>query len=196
MGNVSNIEKIDLSLNNIWRSWFLFRRGKRKIKELEFFQYYLEENLGRLYEELNKNIYRHGSYQYFVIQEKKRRHIAVAQIRDRVVHRLVYEYLVKLYDPIFIYDIWSCRKNKGLLGAIERTQKIFKKYPRSFVWRADITKFFDNVNVATLYEIVCRRVKDENARRLLKIILDSYNGRCEREREREEQTSAAFPLAI
>ncbi len=131
MGNVSI--GIDLSLNNIWQSWFKFRQGKRKIKELEDFQYFLEDNLWRLYLDLNKNNYTHGPYQHFIIQEGKRRDIMVASVHDRVVYRLVYGYLVSIYDHTFIYDAWSCRKNKGLAGAIERTQKFFKKYPKNFV---------------------------------------------------------------
>ncbi|MFH2018483.1 MAG: hypothetical protein ABII98_00665, partial [bacterium] len=132
MGNVS----IDLSLNNIWESWFRFRRGKNKTNEIENFQYYLEENLWRLHNDLNESRYIHGQYRHFIINDSKRRDIAVATIRDRVVHRLLYDYLVKVYDKTFIFDAWSCRKNKGLIGAIDRTEKFFRKYPKSFVWRA------------------------------------------------------------
>lgn len=197
MGNVSI--DIDLSLSNIWQSWFEFRHGKRKTKELEDFQYYLEDNLWRLCLDLNENKYNHNPYQHFIIQEGKRRDIMVASVRDRMVHRLVYGYLVSIYDKTFIYDAWSCRKNKGLTGAIERTQKFFKKYPKSFVWRGDVTKFFDNVKPDVLFSILSRRIKDEKAMGLIKIIIGSYT--CEAghervEREREEQTSEEFPLAI
>jgi len=185
MGNVS-IE-IDFSISNIWRSWFKFRHGKRKIKELENFQYFLEDNLWRLYLDLNEKSYTHGPYRHFTIQENKRRDIAVASVRDRVIHRLVYEYLVKIYDRSFIYDAWSCRKDKGLVGAIDRTEKFFKKYPRSFVWRADVTKFFDNIKHNVLADVLFRRVKDVKAMWLIKIILESYVSRPTNERERERE---------
>ena len=197
MGNVSI--KIDLSLSNIWRSWFKFRRGKRKIKELEDFQYFLEDNLWRLYADINENNYTHGPYQHFTVNDSKRRDIAVAAVRDRVIHRLVYEYLVQIYDCTFIYDAWSCRKDKGLTGAIDRTENFFKKYPKGFVWRADVTKFFDNVKQDILGDLLSRRVKDAKATRLIEIIIASYKNETvarEREREREERTAAAFPLAI
>lgn len=176
----------------------MFRRGKRRNKELANFEYFLEDNLWWLYLDLNEDKYTHHSYQHFTIQEGKRRDIAVACMRDRVVHRLVYEYLVSIYDRIFIYDVWSCRRGKGLTDAINRTEKFFKKYPKSFVWRADVTKFFDNVRQDILFNILSRRVKDEKAIRLIKQIITSYKtgGHCAREREREEQTSKGFPLAI
>lgn len=174
----------------------MFRRGKRKNKELLFFQYFLEDNLWRLYLNLNEDKYTHHSYQHFTIQESKRRDIAVACMRDLVVHRLVYEYLIFLYDRTFIYDVWSCRRGKGLTDAINRTEKFFKKYPQSFVWRADVTKFFDNVRQDILLNIISRHVKDKKAMQLIEIIIASYKmgGLCER--EREEQTSEEFLSAI
>jgi len=116
MGN----ESIDLSLKNIWQSWFDFRKGKRATGELHVFQYYLERNLFDLFQSLNSGTYHHGEYSKFIVCDNKRREISVAKVRDRVVHRLVYNYLEKIYDKTFIYDVWSCRKGKGLIGAIER----------------------------------------------------------------------------
>jgi len=166
---------IDFSLSNVWKSWFLFRKGKRKTKELESFQYHLEENLWRLYVDLNNGKYRHGGYRHFTIKEKKRRDIAVASIRDRVCHRLVYEYLVSVFDKTFIYDAWSCRKDKGVVGAIERAESFLRKYPKSFVWRADISKFFDNVDQSALLGTISRKIKDEKAIWLIENIIRSYS---------------------
>lgn len=178
MGSAS----IDLSLANIWKSWYLFRRSKKFTKELEHFSYYLEENLYKLFADLNSGSYRHGSYRQFTVYDNKKRQISVAPIRDRVVHRLVYEYLNKIYDKIFIYDVWSCRKEKGLVGAIERTQEFLSKYSKSFIWKADIKKFFDNVDHKILLEILSSRIKDGRALEILKEIIVSYQiGISERE---------------
>lgn len=121
-------DSIDLSLKNIWYSWFKFRKGKRVTIELHIFQYYLEKNLYKLFKDLNCKNYHHGGYRKFIVCDNKRREISVAGIYDRIVHRLIYEYLEKIYDKTFIYDAWSCRKEKGLLGAIERTNNFLKHY--------------------------------------------------------------------
>lgn len=142
--------------------------------------------------DLNEGEYRHGPYRHFVLQDNKRRDIFVASIRDRVVHRLVYEYLIKIYDKTFIFDIWSCRKGKGLLGAIERTEKFLKKYPQSFIWRADIKKFFDNVRTDTLQDILSRRVKEKKAVWLLKKIIEMPARKHQCERERVKCPAAEF----
>lgn len=86
----------------------------------------------------------------------------MASVRDRVVHRLVYDHLVRIYDKTFIFDVWSCREGKRLLGAIERIQFFLKQsedcgsakqhtgqvYPggTSWVWKCDVKKFFDSVD--------------------------------------------------
>lgn len=121
-------ESIDLSLKNIWESWFKFRKGKKATDELHNFQYYLEKNLYNLFKDLNSGKYRHGNYKKFIVCDNKRREISVASISDRVVHRLIYDYLGKIYDKTFIYDAWSCRKGKGLLGAIEKTVCFLQRY--------------------------------------------------------------------
>ncbi len=167
-------ESIDVGLKNIWRSWFAFRKGKRPTAELHEFQYYLERNLFSLFTDLNKGTYRHGGYRKFTVSDNKRREISVASIRDRVVHRLVYDFLTPLYDKTFVYDAWSCRVGKGLLGAIERAQQFLRQFPRAFVWRSDIQKFFDSVDHQTLLAILSRKIKDAKAYALLTEIISSF----------------------
>lgn len=166
--------KIDLSLSNIYSSWFAYRKGKKPSTDLDHFQYYLEKELFSLWKDLNGTIYKHGSYRKFTVTDNKTREISVACVRDRVLHRLFYDYLTRIYDKTFIYDAWSCRVGKGLTACIDRAQNFIKKYPNGFVWRADIKKFFDNVNHDVLFAILKRKIKDEIALNLLKKIVESF----------------------
>ncbi len=141
---------IDLSLENIWRSWFEFRKGKRATDDLYAFQYYMENHLYELFKDLNSGRYCHGGYREFIVCDNKRREISVATLRDRIVHRLIYDFLEKIYDKTFIYDAWSSRKGKGLLGAIERASYFLKSYPHThthtpqshfpWIWKCDVRK--------------------------------------------------------
>lgn len=140
----------------------------------------MEKNLSQLFLDLKSGRYRHGGYKRFIVSDNKRREVSVASIRDRVVHRLVYDFLNELYDKTFIYDAWSCRIEKGLLGGIERLQQFLYSYPRSFIWKSDIRKFFDNVDQKVLLSILSRKIKDAKTINLLTEIVVSY----ERERER------------
>ena len=73
-------------------------KGKRASLEMHDFQYYLEKNLYELFQNLNAGRYHHGGYRKFIVCDNKRREISVASVRDRIVHRLVYDFLVRLYD--------------------------------------------------------------------------------------------------
>lgn len=138
------------------------------------FQYHLEDRLYELHQDLNNGTYKHGEYRTFIVCDNKRREISVSPIRDRIVHRLLYDCLVLIWDKTFIYDAWSCRKGKGLLGAIQRTQQFLKCYPQSYIWRADIQKFFDNVDQRVLFELLKRRIRDKKALTLIWEVLRSY----------------------
>ena len=185
---------INLTLENIWRSWWRFRRGKRRTQELDTWQYYLEDNLFRLNTDLNNGVYRHGSYRRFTVSDTKRRDIAVASVRDRVVHRLIYDYLVGIFDKTFIYDAWSCRKGKGLLGAIVRSQESLHSFPHGYVWRADITKFFDHVQHVTLRYCLRRKISDLKTLGLLDGIIASYSFGSHYERERALAPRIGLPI--
>ena len=110
-----------------------------------------------------------------IVNDNKRRDIAVASVRDRVIHRLLYDYLVPIWDQTFIYDAWSCRKDKGLHGAIDRAQLFMRRYPDAWLWRADITKLFDSVDKNKLKLLLRKRINDPTALRILDKTIDSYS---------------------
>jgi len=142
--------------------------------ELHVFQFHLERNLFELQRDLENGTYRHGGYKKFTVCDNKKREISVAGIRDRVVHRLIYDYLIPIFDRTFIFDAWSCRKGKGLIGAIIRAQDFLKKNPRAYVWRADVRKFFDSVNHGVLLDAIFRKVRCPAARQLIREVVESF----------------------
>lgn len=178
-------ESIDLSLNNLYKCWWLFRQGKVASHEIIEFEYHLEDNLRRLQKDLISDNYRLGAYRQFEVTDNKRRLIKVAPVRDRIVHRLLYEYLKPIFDPTFIYDAWSCRENKGLIGAIKRAQEFLRCHPAGYVWRVDVAKFFDSVDQEAMFKLIKRRIADNRALNLIGKIIFNEQVRYERERERE-----------
>lgn len=175
------------------KSWRLFRQGKIASRETIEFEYFLEDNLGWLQADLASGSYRHGGYRQFEVTDNKRRIIKVAAIRDRVVHRLIYEYLKPIFDQTFIYDAWSCRKGKGLIGAIKRTQEFLRQKPAGFVWRSDVKKFFDNVDREILFGLIARKIVDYKAIGIIKEIIFS-EAIPMRERERESKSGRGIPI--
>ena len=167
---------MDTSFSAFYRAWLDFSKGKSSSLAIDEFEYQLDSNLQELVSEISAGIYRHGKYKKITIHEKKRRDLAVATVRDRVVHRLLYDYLVVIYDKSFDPDVWSCRQGKGLHKCLSRTQKLLNKLGESYVWRADITKFFDSVDHYKLLECLKRKIGDnKSVMYLLSEIINSYN---------------------
>jgi retron-type reverse transcriptase len=159
---------------NIWSAWRRFRVGKRPSHSIDEYEYHLVANLDSLARGITNGTYRHGGYQHALVSEKKRRDLAVAAVRDRVVHRLVHDELVQLFDHRFDPDVWSCRKGKGLHACLARTQQLLKRHPYSYVWRADITKFFDNIDHQVLKTCLRRVVQETTLLYLCDEIINSY----------------------
>lgn len=159
----------------LYTAWQRFRKGKRPSRAIDDFAYNLEINIEQLAAELTDQTYCHGGYQKVVLQEKKRRDLAVASVRDRVVHRLLYDYLVDLYDKSFDPDVWSCRAGKGLHACLARTQQLLRQHQNGYVWRADVTKFFDSVDRKYLIDCLARKLgPDDPALWLCGEVVKSY----------------------
>jgi len=109
-----------------------------------------------------------------MVSDSKRRVISVAPIRDRIVHRLLYDHLVESYDKTFDHDVWSCRKGKGLAAGIARLQGFFRGYADAWIWRSDIRKFFDSVDHELLRNAIRRRVRNPVALGLADGIIGSF----------------------
>jgi RNA-directed DNA polymerase len=165
---------MDISVERLWRVWLDFRKGKTWTAEMERFSFGLEENIFGLHEELKTEEYEPGGYRYFMVHDPKPRRIAVAPVWDRLVHRLLYDYLVAVFDHSFDHDVYSCRKGKGLTAAWDRAQELLARQAKGIYWHGDIHHFFESVDHDILKNLVARRVKNERARWLANKVIESY----------------------
>lgn len=113
-------EKI-ISPENLFLAWDEFRKGKRRRRDIQVFEYRLEENIFRLHKELRNKTYKHKPYQAFFIQDPKQRHIHKAAVVDRVLHHAIFAVLRPIFEPIFIDNSFSCRIGKGIHNVISKS---------------------------------------------------------------------------
>jgi len=173
--NFNELFKID----NLLNAWRTFRRGKTKKADVQSFERHLEDNLFDLYNELQAGKYIHRAYKFFQVFDSKKRDIHVAEIRDRIVHRLIYDYLLEIYEPLFISDSYSSRVDKGSHKAI-KTFKYFAKmvqaenHGKCFILKCDIRKYFQNINPDILLVLLKRKITDESILKIAKEIIFSF----------------------
>lgn len=156
------------SINNIFEAWKTFKLGKTRKRDVVIFEYNLENNIFSLHEDIVNFRYEHGKYKHFQVFDNKKRDIYKAEVRDRIVHQIIYEYLVDLYEPSFIRDSYSSRKYKGHHRAIKTLKYFIKLSSRDkgcFVLKCDVKKYFDNIDHFILLEtiklmVVCPKMLD------------------------------------
>jgi RNA-directed DNA polymerase len=136
-------------------------------------------NLFDLNNDLANHTYKHGNYQQFKINDPKPRIIHKANVRDRILHRAVYNVLYPFFDKNFTADSFSCRNNKGIHKAINKFREyasIVSKNNTKTCWilKCDIKKFFASIDQNILINILQKYIDDKNIINLLKEIITSF----------------------
>ncbi|HEY4484557.1 MAG TPA: reverse transcriptase/maturase family protein [Candidatus Paceibacterota bacterium] len=160
-------------------AWKEFIKGKRKRKDVQEFQLNLMDNILSLHYDLVNNIYKHGEYQAFNINDPKPRNIHKAMVRDRLLHHAVYRILYPFFNRTFISDSFSCRNNKGTHKAINRFREFGYKVSKNntttcWILKCDIKKFFANIDQPVLLDILKRYIPDPRIIWLLKEVIVSF----------------------
>lgn len=160
------------SWENLRRASRNAARGKRRRADVEDWRLREETELRALRAELLSGEYRPGPYRFFEIHEPKRRWIAAAPFRDRVVHHALCQFLAPVLERRFIARSFSCQVGKGTTAARECCRQLTNRH--RFVLKCDVRKFFPNLDHAIL------RAKLEGVSRcpgvmtLIEQILGSY----------------------
>ncbi len=160
-------------------AWREFRKGKTKKKDIQKFEFNLESNIFSLHNELVNKTYTNQPYISFYVYDPKRRHIHKSQVRDRVVHQVIYRVLYHVYDKSFIHDSYSCRVGKGTHKGVQRLEDFIRKESKNYtrptwVLKCDISKFFDSIDHSLLQNILFKNYIDENTKWLIKNIIQSF----------------------
>ena len=168
-----------ITKENIFRGYREFLKGKKKKKDVVKFAKEKNKNLSDLQMSLLNKSYQPGGYSQFLVHDPKTRIIHKASVRDRVVHHIVSDVLVKIFEPTFIAHSYSCRKGKGTHKGVVALQKMALKVSRNdtktcWVLKSDISKFFASINHKILLRMLKRKIEDEDFCDLLTKIVDSF----------------------
>jgi len=168
MRTYKNLYSQIVSFENLLYAYREFSRGKRFKTDILDFNYGYEKELFKLQEELVNHTYTPLAPHRFYVYEPKKRAIEAAAVRDRVVHHALCRVVEPIFDKRFIYDTYACRLNKGTLAAIKRFEsfkrKAMARYGRDkvYVLKADISKYFENIDHTILLGLIGERIKDKN----------------------------------
>ncbi|MDO8480182.1 MAG: reverse transcriptase domain-containing protein, partial [Nanoarchaeota archaeon] len=164
------------SFDNLFKAYWKARKKKTTLWYVKEFEKNLNENLLLLRSDLLLHSYRPEPLVNFIVRDPKLRTISKSTFRDRVVHHAVCNIIEPIFDTGFIYDNWANRKGKGTLQAVLRFNHFKRKVSRNFtrtcyVLKADVKKYFENIDHTILLKIISRRISDPRVLWLIRTIL-------------------------
>jgi hypothetical protein len=115
----------------LYKAWQKCRRRKRATPQAQFYEAYLLDNLIETVQALRSGHWRPRRPVCFMVDKPKAREIHAAHYSDRVVHHWLVPGLEALYEPIFIHDVYSNRKDKGTHMAVKRLQHFMRGVSRA-----------------------------------------------------------------
>lgn len=171
---MSDFEHIT-SISNLWQCWLKTRKGKFGKNRVQRFDADAMKHLIRIQELLRDDSFQFGPYRYFEIVDKKRRDVVDSPMKDRVVHRMIYDHLAPRWNKKFIHDSYGNIKGKGSLRAVRRTAEFARKPCNHYVLHLDISKFFYSVPHDVLLDAILKHEGDQRIRDLLIRLVDSFH---------------------
>lgn len=134
------------------------RQNERSRNAALSFELNLEQNLRDLREELWRKEYKPAPPMCFMIDTP--REVFAPRFRDRIVSHLLFNMIAPLFEPLFVFDSYSCRKGKGTLFGVKRLEKHLRSCTENYTRRAyvlylDISGYFMSINKGVLYSIIC-----------------------------------------
>jgi len=158
-------------------------RGKRRQRAPAAFYIHLEQELPVLQRRLLRGDYEFSPYRLKLIRVPKKRVIAAAPFRDRVVHHAIHGALEPVFAPSFIHDTYACLPGRGGHRAVFRFQQFMRRWP--FVIRLDVVKYFPSCFWDSVLSILWSRIADRGFMELMERLLSSAAGLYDRMDVRE-----------
>ena len=160
-------------LADLYQAYYDARRHKRNKPYQLRFEADLESNLNALCDELYHRTYKPYPSTCFIITDPKKREVFAADFRDRIVHHLYYNYTHELYERTFIYDSYSCIRDRGTHFGIARLEQHIRQESQHYtvpcyVLKMDISGYFMHINRQMLLGICLTTLERMSVHRILK----------------------------
>lgn len=181
-----------ISLEDIFEAYYDCRTRKRRTANSATFEARdYRKGLVKLWRDINEDTYKISRSICFVVNYPKPREIFAADFRDRIVHHLVINRLMPIFESEFIEDSYSCRVGKGTLYGVNRLFDKVKEASQDYtkdcwIGKFDLKGFFMSINKdrlwRTIRKMIIKKYKGEDIKIILRltkqIILNDPRKNC------------------
>ena len=157
-----------VSMENIKAAFIKAAHGKHSKPEVAIVENNLDYYLKKIKEMLDNGTFTTSKYRIERIFEPKERLIYILPFfPDRIIHHAIMNVIEPIWDNLFIFDSYACRKGKGPHKGSTKCVKMTMN--NKYCLKCDISKYYPSINHNALKRIVEHKIKD---RRVLDIIFD------------------------
>lgn len=148
-----------ITIDDVYEGYKDCKRHKASTEGcVEYMQNYLANNL-QLYRDLNNMTYEIGQSKAFCVTRPKLREVFCAQFRDRVVHHILANKFIDIFETEMLDCAYACRKGKGTLYGIEHVRRQTAEVSRGYtletwVLKCDLQGFFMSIDRQMAYRVV------------------------------------------
>lgn len=161
-------------LGRLFSFWCKAKRSKGRSLRVQRFGNDPLRYLVMVQAQLRDRAYAFGPYKEFTVREKKFRHVVDAPMKDRIVHWMLYDYMLPIWQPRFIADTFGNLPGRGTHAAVRRLAAFVQRPGTAWVLQLDISKYFYSINHSLLKARVLRYIGDQAIRTLLVDLVDSF----------------------
>lgn len=178
----TDFEKI-CDFGNLYRAYRKSKCGKGFSKSSMRFQMSALDGVSQIKHMLETKTYQISPYHQFTIYEPKERIIKACSFKDKIVqHSICDNVLLPILTKEFIQTNFAGQIGKGTLYGLDclkaQMQSAYYKYGYDcWIIKADISKYFYNINHDILKDIVRTHIEDDDVYWLCEKFIDSTDGK-------------------
>ena len=149
----------EIAMEDVFRAYYECRKNKRRTVNALAFELNFEQEIIRLWKEINSGKYKIGRSIAFIVQEPVQREVFAADFRDRIVHHLLIDKLNPLFEEDFRDESYSCRVGRGVLYGVKSIASAIEACSEGYthdcwVLKLDIRSFFMSIDKTILYRML------------------------------------------
>lgn len=172
---VGNLFEDFVSMENLLDAERNAAKGKRYRPDVRKYEENLTENLIDLQKSLIDRTYHTSDYRIFTIHENgKKREVADLPFSDRVVHWALMNVINKIMLKTLIKHTYAALPRRGMHKAHSDLMRCLRRKDAKYFLKLDIKKYFPSIDKQLMYDVIARKIKDEDILALCKQILDEY----------------------
>lgn len=150
-------------------------KNKRHVKKKSFHLTF-ERTVHQLALDIENRTYRPGVSNIFVVTHPKPREVIAANLRDRIVHHFIYDYMAPYWERRFVPNSYACRVDKGPLRAGRDLRQFVRSHYQHggaplYYLQLDIQNFFSTIDLNVLCRLVEKHLENPLYSWLVKTVL-------------------------